>query len=423
MRSIVFFASGFIMFLYSFLNAEEITITKFLSTVTDDPSVNMQQKKHSFLEKTFPGVALIDDIEFKVKEKSFNINDIEYSIRVQPRGFGETKAANRYYRSMLKKSAHKDFLLKDTALKSRYILAIDFLEQQEMHSLYTDLITLYNDKIKVLQKMSISNADFEFGDLIKAENDNTKAQAEDMEFQKLMELYALKISSYLKDVNFTGFDLNELISADTLVNLIEKSTFQFDTNNVYLNHLRLDLDIEKARYDLEKAEARKYISYVGFAVDNGEMLDQIDRRTDGKDYNLNSAYSIEFGIKFPYLTTPRHDIVKRKVDFLKATEEYDNLKTELNDLMNEDLKDLKYYIIQYRYLKAREQEVNAESSLKKYLQLSGIDPLILLTIKESIIRNQINRANTVYGLYRNYIQVIDITGELSKWPLKNFLLR
>jgi hypothetical protein len=123
------------------------------------------------------------------------------------------------------------------------------------------------------------------------------------------------------------------------------------------------------------------------------------------------------------LTDAQHDIIRRKIALVSAKDEYDQLKRELKDQIDKDLKDLKSFIAQYRYLKAREQEVDAKSSLKKYLQLSGVNPTILLSIQESILKNQINRSKTEFSIYRNYIQVIDVTGELSKWPLKNFLLR
>jgi hypothetical protein len=190
-----------------------------------------------------------------------------------------------------------------------------------------------------------------------------------------------------------------------------------------MQSLRLDLDLEQKKYELERAESRQYISYLGFGYDNDEMISQIEKRNKDKEHDLNSAYSIQLGIRIPYLTDAQHDIIRRKIALVSAKDEYDQLKRELKDQIDKDLKDLKSFIAQYRYLKAREQEVDAKSSLKKYLQLSGVNPTILLSIQESILKNQINRSKTEFSIYRNYIQVIDVTGELSKWPLKNFLLR
>jgi hypothetical protein len=420
---IILIINVFIVMLYSSITAETVSITKFLGTAKNDYAVTAQQEKYTFLKENFPGIPLVNDIELKLTEKSFDPNQINYSLRIQPRGFGETKAARNFNRTLLNKSKQKDLLLQNKALKERYVLVIDFMEFQTLHSLYNELTVLYDDKIKVMEKLHAANAEFDINDLIEAEDDNTKLRAQNMDNQKMIEIYAQKISEYLGEKNFSDFDTNGLITTELLISSIENNVFQIDTDNVYLQNLRLGLDLEQKKYQLERAESRQYISYFGVGYDNGEMLDQLDKRNREKDYNLNSAYSFECGIKLPFLTNAKHDVIRRKIALVSAKEEYDQLKRELTDQINKDLKDLKLFIEQYRYLKAREQEVDAKSSLKKYLQLSGVNPIILLSIKESILKNQIARSKTEFSIYRNYIQVIDITGELSKWPLKNFLLR
>jgi hypothetical protein len=76
---------------------------------------------------------------------------------------------------------------------------------------------------------------------------------------------------------------------------------------------------------------------------------------------------------------------------------------------------------QYRYLKARENEVDAQASLKKYLQMSGVDPLSLLDIKAAELRNRIKIQEVKYGILRNWIRVLDASGRLSREPLRNWL--
>jgi hypothetical protein len=151
------------------------------------------------------------------------------------------------------------------------------------------------------------------------------------------------------------------------------------------------------------------------------MLDEITRRDDGKTYDMHNAYALQLGIKIPDITMARHDIARRKVDYLSEKENYERLKSELADQINKDQEDLRSLIAQYRFLKARESEVDATASLKKYLQMNGVDPLTLLSIKESIVKNQIDMCKLRFGILRNYIRVIDVAGELAKPPLRNFL--
>ncbi len=403
------------------------TIDGIIRTSVDDRRVSLQDEKHKFIKRTFPGIPLIDKIELKAQEKSFDLNNVEYSLKLQLRGIGETFSSARYRKAMIQKSEHKSQLVIGSTLSDRYQAIIDLLEQESKHKLYQELMDVYADKIKVMEKLSTVDPKFEITELIKVENDNLKALASDMECRKFADLASSKLKTLLNDHDFTEIDTSGIIPVDSLLllveNKLENNTFKLDSDNVHIRKYKIDLDIEEERYKLEKAEARKYLSHIGFAYDNGEHLDQIQRRNDEKDYNLNDAFSLEVGITLPILTTRSHDVVKRKSDIIKAKDEYETFKEELLYLFTEDINDLKYYIIQYRILKARELEVDAEASLKKYLEFKGADPLVLLSIKENIIKNQLNRTDVIYGLYRNYIQVLDMTGELIKWPTKNFLLQ
>jgi hypothetical protein len=403
------------------------TIDEIIRTSADDRRITLQNEKHKFLNRAFPGMPLIDKIEIRAQEKSFDINNTEYSLKIQPRGIGETFASARYRKALIRKSEQKSQLVIGSSLSDRYKVIIDLLEQESKHKLYQDLMDVYSDKIKVMEKLSTVDPKFDITELINVENNNVKTLASDMECRKLSDLFASKLKTLLNNREFTEIDTTGILTIDSLVLIVEKkltdNAFTLDSDNVHVNKYKLDLDIAENRYKLEKAETRKYLSYLEFSYDNGEHLDQLQRKTDDKDYNLNDAFTIGLGVTIPFLTTRPHVVVQRKADFIKAKEEYEAFKEELNYLFTEDINDLKYYIIQYRILKARELEVDAEASLKKYLQFKGAEPLVLLSIKENIIKNQLNRADVIYGLYRNYIQVLDMTGELIKWPTKNFLLQ
>jgi hypothetical protein len=403
------------------------TIDGIIRTSADDRRVSLQDEKHKFIKRTFPGIPLIDKIELKAQEKAFNLKNVEYSMKIQLRGIGESFSSARYRKAMFLKSEHKSQLVIGSTLFDRYLGIIDLLEQDSKHKLYQELMDVYVDKIKVMKKLSTVDPKFEITELIKVENDNVKTLAADMECRKFADLYASKLKTLLNDQDFIEIDTSGMLPIDSLImlvgNKLENNAFRLDSDNVHIRKYKIDLDIEEERYKLEKAESRNYLSYFGFAYDNGEHLDQIKKRDDGKEYNLNDAFSLEVGITLPFLTTRPQDVVKRKSDYIKAKDEYETFKEELQYLFTEDINDLKYYIIQYRLLKARELEVDAEASLKKYLEFKGADPLVLLTIKENIIKNQLNRADVIYGLYRNYIQVLDMTGELVKWPTRNFLLQ
>jgi len=145
------------------------------------------------------------------------------------------------------------------------------------------------------------------------------------------------------------------------------------------------------------------------------------RRDEGKDYNLNKAYIVEIGLQIPDFALSRSQTNQRKADFLSEKENYEELKRSLTDQIKKDIADIRSLIDHYRFLKARENEVDATSSLKKYVEMGGVDPLVLLLTKESIIKNRIALAKVRFNVMQNYIQVLDVAGQLSRRPLINYL--
>jgi outer membrane protein TolC len=194
-----------------------------------------------------------------------------------------------------------------------------------------------------------------------------------------------------------------------------------DTGHVYLDYLKQGLALAEGRYAMEKAAGNRYLSFVSVSYDVGERLDEMRRRDDGKDYDLANAYILEAGFRLPFMTEGNAEINRRRAQLRDEKEDYRQSRAELEQSMRKDIKDIAVLVEQYRYLKARENEVDAQASLKKYLQMSGVDPLSLLSIKAAELRNRIKIQEVKYGILRNWIRVLDASGRLSREPLRNWL--
>jgi hypothetical protein len=401
---------------------EETPVAKLLLSSANDNEVKVQEQRTGFLKKgAYSGIPFIDDLELRFRNSAYDIDRIRYTVRVQPRGVGETFAANRYAKSIAQSSRLKLLVRKNAVLKDRYLLAIELFEQSAINRSLAELSDIYTDKINVLEQ-KVNSMNFGLNELIQAEDDYTKVRTQILDVNKAIAVLRQKIGFYLNDTGFTMLDTAGLVVIDSVIAAVERGSFSLDTENVYLEYFRQQIDLAKNRFDLEKAEGRKYISFIGFSYDNGDWLDEYAKRNDpGKSPDYNNAYMLELGIKIPDLTMARHDILRRKIDYLSEQDDYDELKRELGEKIKKDHEDLRSFIAQYRFLMARENEVDAASSLKKYLQMEGVDPLVLLSIKERIVKNHIDMSKLTFNILQNYIQVIDVSGELSKPPLRNFL--
>ncbi|MBN1308711.1 MAG: hypothetical protein JXA18_12380, partial [Chitinispirillaceae bacterium] len=192
-------------------------------------------------------------------------------------------------------------------------------------------------------------------------------------------------------------------------------------NNVYLSDLKAEFEVSERRYELEKSQGKKVVSFLEFSYDHGSLLEEYARRDDLKDYNLYNAYIFEMGVKIPWMSNRNDDVARRQIDFLNDREDYLTLRKEMAAKIEKDTSDLRAYIERYELMTIRETEADAEASLKKYLEMSGVDPLVLLSIQESLVKNGMEKEKVYFSILRNYIYVMDIAGRLIEKPLRNFL--
>lgn len=400
--------------------AGQATFKSLLLSSLSDPVVLSQDQKVAMAQKSCMGVPGIEDIDLNIRNTGFNSDNFRYSLQVNTRGILESRSARKFNDAIVSNKKTKRMYLLNTAIYNRYLTFIDLLEYNALKILYKDLLTLYDDRIHVMEKLSYSE-DFQMERLIKEENDRTKEMVYSLEIDKYISVLMQRAKFFLKDSSFNGFDTTGIVSIKTIMERIESTQFSLDTNNVYLDLYRTRLDVAQTRYNLEKSEVRHFFDNISFSYDNSDRINELKRRDQSKDYDLKNCYQLELGFKIPNLTLSSHDLNRYKADLLSETENYEQIRSELSEKVRKDLADLHQLIKQYRFLSARESEVDAEGSLKKFLQIQGVDPLVLLDIKENIIKNHINMTSIKYGIMRNYLYVIDNAGILSETPLRNYL--
>jgi hypothetical protein len=363
-------------------------------------------------------------MEFRLRNDALDPDNLRYTLRIDPLGFGEWSASRRANRAEVARSQLRDRLLLNRALADRYLLAVDYRLGLDVRGLNAELFAVLKDRITVLEKRK-ATTDFDLADLIEAESELTKVRSQDLDTRRdlavLEQRAAFQLSGGASDSGFAGLDTAGWVDVETVIAEVERNGPAMDTGHVYLEYLKQGLALAEGRYAMEKAAGNRYLSFLSVSYDVGERLDEMRRRDDGKDYDLANAYILEAGFRLPFMTEGNAEINRRRAQLRDEKEDYRQSRAELEQSMRKDIKDIAVLVEQYRYLKARENEVDAQASLKKYLQMSGVDPLSLLSIKAAELRNRIKIQEVKYGILRNWIRVLDASGRLSREPLRNWL--
>lgn len=400
-----------------------IDLNRYLASARTDGALLSRRAERELEFGSYPGLPLFRDLEFRVRNDALDPANLRYTLRLEPRGFGEGSAARRYGSAEVQRARQRNKVLMNRALLERYLVAVDILMWRSIHALNLEHIAVLEDRIRVLDKLK-NTEDFDLADLVEAEADLTKLRAQDQEGlreQAVLEQQAALHLGWPDSTPLPDFDTTGFVSAEAILDEVKGGGYGLDTGHVYLEYLRQGLVLAESRYRMEKAEGRQYLSHISFSYDVGERLSELERRDEGKDYDLDRAIIIEAGFRLPFLTTSSQELNRRKEQFLSEREDYRQSRKEMEDIMRKDILDIHALVVQYRYLKARENEVDAQASLKKYLQMRGMDPLVLLSIKAGDLKNRIKIAEVKYGIIRNWIKVLDASGRLDREPYRNWL--
>lgn len=403
-----------------FAKGKTVSVGEFLSTALNDARLQARHAGKGYHFSSYGGLPWIRDVEFKVRNEAFSLERQRYTLELTPRGIGEGLASKNYTSAQISQSAQREKVLLNRALLDRYMMVIHLLLRTTTDSLFKELILVNEDRIKVLDSRKFAE-DFDLNQLVEAESDLTKLKTQYIDAKKEMEVLELRMAAEFPKGEFGGIDTQGFVQLENVITEVEKSTYEVDSNHVYLKYLDQGLELAESRLVLEQSENQQILKSISFGYDVGERLDEIDRRKSGKDYDLAQAYIIEATFKIPGLSSKNVEMNRRKRDFLSEAEDVESNRRDLYQSMEKDIRDIQALVIQYRYLMARENEVDAQASLKKYLQMAGVDPLILLSIKAGSLKNILKIEEVKYGILLNFIKVMDATGHLSKTPLKNFL--
>ncbi|MDY6973600.1 MAG: hypothetical protein SV775_14935, partial [Thermodesulfobacteriota bacterium] len=294
------------------------------------------------------------------------------------------------------------------ALEKRYGLVIDYLHSNNILRLNRELMILYEDRLNVLSERS-NSVDFDINDLLEAEDDLSGLRVNLIGLENRQSSIEDNIRVYVPGQDLIDFDADSIAEIGLIKRTIQQLSGTPHEDNVYFRNSRVRLELARCRYNLEKSRSKKYIRYFEAHYDNEERHD------------TREAFSVELGIMLPFINSNQLDVNQRMLGYLTEKGRYEGLKEALSEKLVLLSGDLKRSIEQHELLIAEKESVRAESSIQKYMRLEGIDPLILLKIKESILRREISLENLRFKIHSKYIELLDALGKLSEKPLRNHI--
>jgi len=363
------------------------------------------------LQSAIPNTPLLDRIEIRTETDDFDLSRQQYAFRVYPMGWRETEKGKEVHRAMLKSNRVRLDLLVHEELVVRYMLIVDHLFEPRLLALKQRLSVVLEDRISVLRRQAVlaQRVNVDIDDLVEAERDQTSLALELIGLAGDTEDRGNRIRALTQISGPLGVDDLELPDLAVIEELVQQEADLIRDDNIYLQNASARAALTESQYLLQKVQDEGIISFLQASYDH-QLRDDPSR-----------AYSLRLGIRLPLGSSNRLDTNRRHLRHLRERGQYEDLKRDVSRQLSLLTRDMTRQIRQCRILLEKREEREGSSTLKIYRRLEGIDPLILLKLRESDIRSEIAMANLEHSLYTTYVQWLDTTGMISRTPLKNFL--
>ncbi|MBF0101625.1 MAG: hypothetical protein HQK77_12025 [Desulfobacterales bacterium] len=385
-----------------------ISIKDYLAIALKDEAIIYQIEKMNGLKQKSLKSPLLKEVEVRLQVDQFDDLRQRYTARFVPNRWDEVKEEKIVYEIMFNSNETERLLMINQALRDRYLIVIDGYHNSRLLELNKLLLALYEDRAKVY-KQNVSDIQFDPMDLINAENEIMKLQLDMINIQNKVTRVEDELRKYFPDDMDMRIDTKQMIGISEIETRLKALPQRVQENNIYLKHAQIELDLKNALYRLEKAKTKAFLSFLETSVDSSEIK------------HSENAFSVEFGVSIPMDNPKSLDIQRRELEQIEANRDLIHLKQDLIHNQDRYSRQLKRLISQYELLSKRKNTSITKASYEIYQGLEDVNPLILLKLKENMLKTEISMQTICFQVLEKYIELLDVLGMLSVKPLVNYL--
>lgn len=384
----------------------QFNLNDFLNGARNDVLLYQNQEKSDFLSNNKFRTPYINRFELRLRSNDLNPSLEDYRLRINPTNPWEIIANKNYYKVQTEylETEYQFFL--NEALHKRYQAIIEYLKYIDYQSILEKEIAIKSDQYRIWE-MQIVNPDFDISEYIELREDIYTNSYETIEINYQIERLSLKVN---ETFNYSGKikDFNgEIITLDKIRSLIETeyNGLSIDNNIMVIKENKAN-ELSMQEYKVQKAEGRRNIGFIQAEYD--------PKRGDG----FENYMGFQIGMRLPITNPDKPDQYRRKLDLI---DDEANLKED-KKLMEFSQKllfvDIEFLFRQYDNL----QEEIRNNNIRKLLQLyTDLSPADLLKAQSALTKLQKIEHDLKWQIYKSYIELMFIQGNLAVYPLKNML--
>ncbi len=407
-RKYYFLFLFFVVFAQNTAAQNMLSTSNILATAKTHTTVALQEQKIEATKTASFRLPLVEKIDFQTETDRFQFQRQEYRVRTSFNGWEEMKSLKKQKENKLtKERADRTVLFKDILL-DRYNLLVEYRFAQKERQMNQELHDVFAEKRDVLQKMARLSTNFNIEDLIKAEDAIFDLQQKIIESEGTIR----HIQSFLKRT-YNSTDSFQLDTAgwlplSNLRRLIAELPVSVDKNPILVQQEAI-ISTVQSDYNLEKARSKKII-------DNAQVRNSARNRDV-----LIREWSVGLGVTIPYRGSSKPQLDMLSLKRLDEENKFKNLQTDLDLQVFNIQQGINLIFKEYDYVEKQVNESQTLYALDHYAAIQGSPPIILLRMKELVLKRQVQLISLEHNAFQKYIKLLDMTGQLVEMPLKNYL--
>ncbi len=385
-----------------------LSTSRILATAKTQTAIALQERKIDVLNRQSYRLPFLEKVDFQTETDRFDWQRQEYRVRTSFNGWEEMRSLKQQKEAdVVKEQAERNVLFKDV-LYDLYALLVAYRYEQTALKMYRDMFNVFADKRDVLQKMAQLSTNFNIEDLIKAEEAAFEFQQKILQSEGAIRNINQFLNRIFGSATTFQIDTTDWIPLSIIRRLVAELP-QTAEKSPLLTHQEAKINVLQSEYNLEKAQSKRIVDYA-----------QIRNSARNKDA-LIREWSVGVGIAIPYRGSSK--IALNNIAFKRLEEEnaLKNLQTNLDLQIFSLQQDLELIFKEYDFIEKQVNESQTLYALDHYAAIQGSPPIVLLRMKELVLKRQSQLMSLEHAAYQKYIKCLDLTGKLSEMPLKNYL--
>ncbi|WP_114748236.1 TolC family protein [Pleomorphovibrio marinus] len=400
---------GFLLGLFSIFLSDTIPTSTdaILETAFSDLAYTSLEERNSFYQQNSNHVSYLDHMELRTRSRNFDPREQMFRFRTYTNSPSERKYSREYLSATYTEQNLDKKAQLNTLLKQRYrLIAASFIDKKKMMAM-EELGILLGERRNVLEK-SIDNIDFDFQDLLKAEEDYDHFLLESIDVERKFQQHEEEIRNLLGTEQTVGVSQNDFVSVSDIRVFLSQFEYDLEQNNFYYERQKLDKQLAELDYLGSRASKRNPVKFFEASY----------RDVPGEGFRRDLAIGI--GFRIPLGSAGKGGLLDRQFKLMKEENMLSQLSVELKEEIRQTIINLQTLLKKHQALSGMIDNDLQQRSLEKYREIDGISPLILLKIRENILSKHLLATDLELDILYEYIELLDISGMLVREPFINY---